>query len=49
MVLNAASRFHPSLLRKKKDGPSTIFSNGLMNSLGLGLLWLVIAILLGEI
>jgi len=49
MVLNAASRFHPSLLRKKKDGRSTIFSNGLMNSLGLGLLWLVIAILLGEI
>jgi hypothetical protein len=49
MVIKEASRFHPSLLRKKKDGLSTIFSNGLMNSLGLGLLWLVIAILLGEI
>ena len=49
MVIKEASRFHPSLLQKKKDGRSTIFSNGLMNSLGLGLLWLVIAILLGEI
>ena len=49
MVIKEASRFHPSLLQKKNDGLSTIFSNGLMNSLGLGLLWLVIAILLGEI
>jgi hypothetical protein len=49
MVIKEASRFHPSLLQKKNDRPSTIFSNGLMNSLGLGLLWLVIAILLGEI
>jgi hypothetical protein len=49
MVLISASRFHPSLIQKKRDGLSINVSNGLMNSLGLGLLWLVIAILLGEI
>jgi hypothetical protein len=49
MVIKEASRFHPSLVKKKSDGHSFKFSNGMMNSLGLGLLWLVIAILLGEI
>jgi hypothetical protein len=49
MVLISASRFHPSLIQKKRDGLSINVSNGLMKSLGLGLLWLVIAILLGEI
>jgi len=49
MVIKEASRFHPSLVKKKSDSQSFKFSNGMMNSLGLGLLWLVIAILLGEI
>ena len=49
MVIKEASRFHPSLVKKKSNGQSFKFSNGMMNSLGLGLLWLVIAILLGEI
>jgi hypothetical protein len=49
MVIKEASRFHPTLVKKKSNGQSFKFSNGMMNSLGLGLLWLVIAILLGEI
>ena len=49
MVLNSASRFHPSLIQKKSAGLSINVSNGVMKSVGLGVLWLVIAILLGEI
>ena len=49
MVLNSASRFHPSLIQKKSAGLSINVSNGVMKSVGLGVLWLVIAVLLGEI